>query len=93
MKDEKKLVEDEQQATAERVYKSTLSAPCAYPGPDPRTGKMRNYYPTVNCQADCSHCGWNPVVKKKRVAKMLAELDARRREEAKAKRRKKGAKK
>ena len=94
MKDEKKLVQDELDAKHERHVKSLQGAPCVYRAPDPRTGRMRNYYPPVNCSGNCSHCGWNPEVKERRVAKMLAELEARRKAEAKAARKaKKGAKK
>lgn len=89
MKDEKKLVEDEQVST----YKSLRKAPCVYRSPDPRTKRKRDYYPNVNCEFHCDHCGWNPAVAKKRVAKMLAELDERRKAEARAARKaKKGAK-
>ena len=72
MKDEKKLVEDEQVST----YKSLRKAPCVFRSPDPRTKRKHDYYPSVNCEFHCDHCGWNPAVAKKRVAKMLAELEA-----------------
>ena len=94
MKSEKKLVEEEQEKSAERVYKRNKKAPCVFPGPDPRTGRIRDYYPAVGCDGHCDFCGWNPDVKKKRVAKMLTELEERRRAEARAAQMsKKGAKK
>ena len=93
MKDEKKLVADEIDATKERMDKRKIQAPCAFKGPDPRTGRLRDYYPSVACPYDCAHCGWNPAVAKKRVAKMLAELEERRKAEARAARKaKKGVK-
>ena len=95
MKDEKKLVADEEKASGERRDKRLIQAPCAYRALDPVTKRMRDFYPPVSCLFDCEHCGWNPEVKAKRVAKMLAEVDARRRAEAAAERkaRKKGASK
>ena len=96
MKDEKKLVADEEKAIAERASKRQIEAPCVFKAPDPRTGKFRDYFPSVNCDVkSCDNCGWNPEVARRRVDKMLAEVDARRRAEAAAERkaRKKGASK
>ena len=93
-KSEEKIVEEELQKKAETIYKRGRNAPCVFPGPDPRTGRIRDYYPAVSCAGHCDFCGWNPEVRKKRVAKMLAELEARQKAEAKAARKaKKGAKK
>lgn len=89
MKDEKKLLADEKNAKQERMDKRKIQAPCAFKAPDPRTGRLRDYYPAVACPRDCDHCGWNPEVKEKRVAKMRAELQARRRAEAKERARQK----
>ena len=92
MKDEKKLVSDEEKASGERRDKRLIKAPCAYRARDPVTKRMRDYYPTVSCAFGCENCGWNPEVKAKRVAKMLAEVEERRRAEARANRKaKKGA--
>ena len=94
MKDEKKLVADEEKAKEERKSKRANKAPCTYSAPDPRTGRMRDYYPAVICSCDCAACGWNPEVKEKRVSKMMAEVEARRAAEAAKKRKaKKGGRK
>ena len=84
MKDEKKLVAGEEKASGERRDKRLIQAPCAYRALDPVTKRMRDFYPPVSCLFDCKHCGWNPEVKAKRVAKMLAEVEERRRAEARA---------
>ena len=89
MKDEKTLVAAEKQAGEERRDKRRIQAPCAYRALDPVTKRMRDFYPPVSCLFDCEHCGWNPEVKEKRVAKMLAELEERRRAEAREARRSK----
>ena len=41
MKDEKKLVADEIDATKERMDKRKIQAPCAFKAPDPRAGKYK----------------------------------------------------
>ena len=70
MKDEKKLVADEEKAIAERASKRQIEAPCVFKAPDPRTGRLRDYFPSVICDVkSCSKCGWNPEVAEERKKK------------------------
>ena len=69
-----------------RRQKRLLNPPCAMKTTDGITGIIITDYPSVICGFHCETCGWNPEVKKKRVEKMVAELEA---ERAKRKKRKK----
>ena len=60
-----------------RKSKSSMSAPCAYEAWDEVRRKNVQVFPAVNCGYHCNTCGWNPEIAKKRVEKMQAELDAR----------------
>ena len=74
MKDEKNLIDEEVKAKKERAYKRNVSAPCRFRARD-QSGIMKVLYPAVSCDCQCDHCGWNPEIRKKRVDKMLEELD------------------
>ena len=63
-----------------RKSKAAISAPCVFEAWDNVRHKNVPAYPAVNCCYRCDACGWNPEVAKKRVEKMQAELDARRKE-------------
>ena len=63
-----------------RKSKSSVSAPCSYEAWDEVRNKNVQVFPAVNCAYHCDTCGWNPEVAKKRVEKMQAELDARKKE-------------
>ena len=69
-----------------RKQKRLLNPPCSVKSTDPGTGLIFMDFPSVICGFHCDTCGWNPEVKKKRVEKMVAELEA---ERAKRKKRKK----
>ena len=69
-----------------RKQKRLLNPPCAMKSTDGATGLILTDYPSVICGFHCESCGWNPEVKKKRVEKMVAELES---ERAKRKKRKK----
>ena len=69
-----------------RRQKRLLNPPCAMKTTDGITGIIITDYPSVICGFHCETCGWNPEVKKKRVEKMVAGLEA---ERAKRKKRKK----
>ena len=60
-----------------RKSKSSMSAPCAYEAWDEVRHKNVEVFPAVICGYHCDTCGWNPEIAKKRVEKMQAELDAR----------------
>lgn len=60
-----------------RKSKSSVSAPCSYEAWDEVRRKNVQVFPAVNCAYHCDTCGWNPEVAKKRVEKMQAEIDAR----------------
>lgn len=52
--------------------KKEISAPCKYM----RTlenGKQKVSYPAVDCDFQCTHCGWNPVVAKRRIAERFEQ--------------------
>ena len=63
-----------------RKSKSSVSAPCSYEAWDEVRRKNVQVFPAVNCAYHCDTCGWNPEIAKKRVEKMQAELDARKKE-------------
>lgn len=60
-----------------RKSKSSMSAPCSYEAWDEVRYKNVQVFPAVNCAYHCDTCGWNPEVAKKRVEKMQAEIEAR----------------
>lgn len=60
-----------------RKSKSSMSAPCSYEAWDGVRRKNVQVFPAVNCVYHCDTCGWNPEVAKKRVEKMQAEIEAR----------------
>lgn len=60
-----------------RKSKSSMSAPCAYEAWDEVRRKNVQVFPAVNCGYHCNTCGWNPEIAKKRVEKMQAEIEAR----------------
>lgn len=60
-----------------RKSKSSVSAPCAYEAWDEVRRKNVQVFPAVNCAYHCDACGWNPEIAKKRVEKMQAEIEAR----------------
>ena len=60
-----------------RKSKASVSAPCSYEAWDEVRRKNIQVFPAVNCAYHCGTCGWNPEIAKKRVEKMQAELDAR----------------
>ena len=62
----------------DRRYKKRVKAPCIFKDVNPRTNKPEDFYPTVQCQFNCSKCGWNPDVRKLRVAKARAEIESKR---------------
>lgn len=43
------------------------SAPCLYLGFNEVTQKDQLFYPTVRCDFDCEHCGWNHDEQKRRI--------------------------
>ncbi len=49
-------------------------APCRYLGWNEVTGKEQMFFPTVTCDHDCEHCGWNPdeQVRRMRTGKRIA---------------------
>ena len=51
-------------------------APCATLVWDENQKKNVVEYPNIRCGFNCDHCGWNPAVKKARIEKMCAELEA-----------------
>ena len=53
-----------------RQTKVTLRAPCVYQDWSDVHQKVADVFPAVNCNYDCSHCGWNPDVAKARLQKM-----------------------
>lgn len=40
--------------------KRRIGAPCVFYEIDEKKEKMSVCYPTVNCNHQCEHCGWNP---------------------------------
>ena len=43
------------------------NAPCMYEDFDPKTGEIKERYPSVDCNHQCYCCGWNPEEKERRL--------------------------
>ena len=71
------IAENQEEVLAQNK-KRLLGSPCGYEAFNPVAKKNQIFYPAVSCHGECDRCGWNPEVKKQRVDKMLAEIEAER---------------
>ena len=46
--------------------REAIDAPCGHKFQD-RLGKTNIEYPSVDCNLDCRHCGWNPNEARRRM--------------------------
>ena len=49
--------------------KRSMNAPCLYLE-EGKGGHIIRHAPAVDCEWDCDHCGFNPRVKERRLAKL-----------------------
>lgn len=49
-------------------------APCVYPTWNSIMHKDVYIHPDVNCDRNCTKCGWNPDVAERRLVKIRAKL-------------------
>ena len=55
-------------ATERNINKrNSKPAPCLYLRFNERKQKDELIYPSVNCDHDCEHCGWNPDEHERRI--------------------------
>ena len=57
-----------------RRAKRDIRAPCMYKAWNEVQRKDTEFYPAVDCDCECSHCGWNPEVAARRIARLKERM-------------------
>lgn len=79
------MVTTKEEAANVKKAKDIIHAPCAYEGWSDMLKRDTRFYPAVDCDYDCEHCGWNPVVALRRKEKMRNELERKKKKRARKK--------
>ena len=79
------MVTTKEEAANAKKAKDIIHAPCAYEGWSDMLKRDNRFYPAVNCDYDCEHCGCNPVVALRRKEKMRNELERKKKKRARKK--------